>query len=69
MGTRPGRGTGVIVVDEAILALTSYQLTDPIAVFYTNRPSDVWSTYSRASIILANRRNLSKMPHPCPCLR
>ena len=42
------------MVDESILALTNYQLTDPIAVFYTDRPSDVWSTYSRASIILAN---------------
>ncbi len=32
----------VIVVDEAILALTNYQLLDPISVFYTDRPSDVW---------------------------
>ncbi|MDK1081989.1 MAG: alpha-2-macroglobulin family protein [Anaerolineae bacterium] len=44
----------VIVVDEAILALTGYELLDPIAVFYTARPSDVWSIYSRASIILAD---------------
>ncbi|MFZ5912038.1 MAG: alpha-2-macroglobulin family protein [Chloroflexota bacterium] len=44
----------VVVVDESILALTNYQLSDPIAVFYGNRPSDVWSTYSRASILLAN---------------
>jgi len=50
----PDAELAVIVVDEAILALTNYQLTDPITVFYTNRPSDVSSTYSRASIILAN---------------
>ena len=48
-----------IVVDESILALTNYQLTDPITVFYTNRPSDVMSTYSRASIILANPLDLA----------
>ena len=50
----PDAELAVIVVDEAILALTNYQLLDPISVFYINRPSDIWSTYSRASIILAN---------------
>ena len=48
-----------IVVDESILALTNYELTNPITVFYTNRPSDVMSTYSRASIILANPLELA----------
>ena len=33
----------VVVVDEAILALTNYQLPDPISVFYTDRPSDLSS--------------------------
>ena len=44
----------VVVVDESILALTNYQLTDPISVFYTNRASDVWATYIRSSIVLVN---------------
>jgi alpha-2-macroglobulin len=44
----------VIVVDEAILALTDYQLSDPVSVFYADRPSDLWGTYGRASIVLAN---------------
>jgi uncharacterized protein YfaS (alpha-2-macroglobulin family) len=44
----------VVVVDEAILALTNYQLSDPLAAFYTDRGSLVSSTYGRASIILAN---------------
>ncbi len=44
----------VVVVDEAVLALTNYQLADPLAVFYTSRSSDVQSTYARASIVLAN---------------
>lgn len=44
----------VVVVDEAVLALTNYQLSDPIATFYSQRGSDVSSTYARASIVLAN---------------
>ncbi|MGD2253973.1 MAG: alpha-2-macroglobulin family protein, partial [Anaerolineales bacterium] len=44
----------VVVVDEAVLALTNYQLTDPIAVFYRERPSGLISTYGRASIVLVD---------------
>jgi len=44
----------VVVVDEAVLALTNYQLSDPLTVFYGTRPSDVTSAYSRASILLSN---------------
>lgn len=44
----------VVVVDEAILALTNYQLTDPLTIFYGTRPSMLRSFYSRASIVLAN---------------
>ena len=49
----------VVVVDEAILALTNYQLVDPISVFYQSRPSDVNSYYSRASILLADPQALA----------
>lgn len=44
----------VVVVDEAILALSSYTLTDPLSVFYNIRSSYVESHYSRSSIVLAN---------------
>ena len=44
----------VVVVDEAILGLTGYQLTDPLSVFYSTRPADTSSYYTRASILLAN---------------
>jgi len=47
-------GIAVVVVDEAILALTGYKLTDPISVFYMTRSSDLSSVYSRDSIILAD---------------
>lgn len=44
----------IVVVDEAVLALTNYQLADPIATFYSQRSSDMSSYYARASIVLAN---------------
>lgn len=49
-----GAELAVVVVDEAILALTNYQLTDPISVFYYMRPADLMSVYGRSSIILVN---------------
>lgn len=49
-----------VVVDEAILALTNYTLTDPISVFYQQRPTGFASWYSRASIILANPQTLAE---------
>ncbi len=50
----------VVVVDEAILALTNYQLSDPLAVFYTDRPSYLSSIYGRASIVLADPQSFAR---------
>jgi hypothetical protein len=55
-----GAELAVVVVDEAILALTNYQLADPLYVFYTDRPSLVNSQYGRASIVLANPEMLAE---------
>ncbi|RME62755.1 MAG: hypothetical protein D6790_05795, partial [Caldilineae bacterium] len=44
----------VVVVDEAILALTNYQLTDPISVFYAGRGAGVEDVHNRANILLAS---------------
>ena len=44
----------VVVVDEAILALTNYQLSDPVSVFYSERGSELSSFYGRSSIILTD---------------
>jgi hypothetical protein len=49
-----GAELAVVVVDEAILALSNYQLADPMAVFYRDRPADLSSSYSRASILLVD---------------
>jgi alpha-2-macroglobulin len=42
----------VVVVDEAILALTHYNLSDPITSFYQQRSSGLSSYHGRSSIIL-----------------
>ncbi len=54
-----GAELAVVVVDEAILALTNYQMADPLAVFYSHRPEGVEDTYGRSSIILANPDELA----------
>ncbi|MEA3351831.1 MAG: alpha-2-macroglobulin family protein, partial [Chloroflexota bacterium] len=50
----------VVVVDEAILALTDYQLSDPISTFYRDRSSGLSSTYGRSSIVLADPQSLTE---------
>ncbi|MBT7325179.1 MAG: hypothetical protein HN855_08480, partial [Anaerolineae bacterium] len=50
----PNAELAVVVVDESILALTNYQLADPISTFYSQRSSDLSSVYGRASIVLTN---------------
>ena len=49
-----GAELAVVIVDEAILGLTNYQLMDPLSVFYATRPADTGSYYTRASILLTN---------------
>jgi alpha-2-macroglobulin len=48
----------VVVVDEAILALTNYKISDPISIFYSERGSLVDSIYGRSSIVLANPESI-----------
>jgi len=54
-----GAELAVVVVDEAILALTNYQTVDPISIFYAERASGVMSVYGRSSILLANPQILA----------
>lgn len=54
----PGAELAVVVVDEAILALSNYELADPVAAFYSMRPSDLSSHYSRSSIVLVDPLSL-----------
>ncbi len=54
-----GAELALVVVDEAILALSNYQLVDPMGVFYQNRPADTMSYYSRSSIVLLDPQALA----------
>ena len=50
----------VVVVDEAVLALTNYQLADPLSTFYYTRSADVTSVYGRSSIVLVDPQTLAQ---------
>ncbi len=60
-----GAEFAVVVVDEAILALTGYQLIDPVTVFYRQRGRGVSDHYNRDDLLLASSRSLqSETPAP-----
>ncbi|MCU1367240.1 MAG: hypothetical protein JWN39_2879, partial [Ilumatobacteraceae bacterium] len=49
-----GSELAVVVVDEAVLALSDYTLADPLSAFYTQLPSYISEQYGRSSIVLAD---------------
>ena len=55
----------VVVVDEAVLALTGYRLPDPIDVFYARRGADVSDHRLRSHVLLARPDELAPPP-PSP---
>lgn len=56
----PNAEVAVVVVDEAILALTGYQMGDPLQAFYPKRASETESVYGRASLVLADPLALAR---------
>lgn len=48
-----GSELAVVVVDEAVLALTGYRMGDPIETFYEQRDGDVSDYHSRSDVLLA----------------
>ena len=60
-GGQPVEGSelAVVVVDEAVLALSGYQLGDPLATFYAQLPTYLSTQYGRDSIILSNPLDLA----------
>ena len=48
----------VVVVDEAILALTGYRLIDPVSVFYGERGRGVRDHHNRNDVLLASPQTL-----------
>ena len=60
-----GAELAVVVVDEAILALTGYKLIDPVTVFYSHRGRGVDDYYNRDDLLLASTLSLqSEAPAP-----
>ena len=53
-----GAEFAVVVVDEAILALTGYELIDPVSVFYSERGGGVADHHNRADLLLASPESL-----------
>lgn len=49
-----GAGVALIVVDEAVLSLSGYELADPVDTFYSNVGTSISPQLLRNSIILAN---------------
>jgi len=50
----------VAVVDESVLALSGYQLADPIGIFYAQRGPDVSDYHLRSQIILASAADVGR---------
>ena len=48
----------VVVVDEAVLALTNYKLDDPISIFYPERRAEVDDVHLRENLLLATTKAL-----------
>jgi len=57
-GAVAGGELAVVVVDESILALSSYKMTDPLEVFYSNRGADTNDYHSRQEVLLASSTDL-----------
>ncbi|MFI5006022.1 MAG: Ig-like domain-containing protein [Solirubrobacterales bacterium] len=60
-----GRGVAdgevaVVVVDEAVLAVASYRLPDPLSVFYTPRGAGVSDRHLREHVVLGRPEDLSE---------
>lgn len=53
-----GGEVAVVVVDEAVLALTNYKLDDPVSVFYGDRPAEVEDVHMRGKVWFATGRVL-----------
>ena len=53
-----GAEVAVVVVDEAVLALTNYDPADPVSIFYAERSPDVGDYHTRSQIVLASPDDL-----------
>ncbi|HEX8685677.1 MAG TPA: alpha-2-macroglobulin family protein, partial [Pyrinomonadaceae bacterium] len=57
-----GTDTAVVVVDESVLALTGYKLSDPLAAFYEERAAETDDYHLREHVELASAEALTRTP-------
>ncbi len=53
-----GADLAVVVVDEAALAVSGYELPDPLDAFYADLPGQLQTTYGRSRVVLADPAEL-----------
>ncbi|QQS41498.1 MAG: Ig-like domain-containing protein [Acidobacteriota bacterium] len=54
----------LVVVDESVLALSAYNLANPVSVFYSQRSAGVSDFHSRADVLLSNPKDVAPPPPP-----
>lgn len=54
----------IVVVDESVLALSNYSISDPAAVFYSGRGPGVTDYHLRKDVLLANPEDVKPPPPP-----
>ncbi|MGQ0543421.1 MAG: alpha-2-macroglobulin family protein, partial [Blastocatellia bacterium] len=54
----------IVIVDEAVLALSGYSIADPMAIFYTARATGVMDYHLRKDVLLANPDDVKAPPPP-----
>ncbi len=62
----PNSEIALVVVDEAILALSDYKLRDPLATFYPTRNNEVEDHHQREQLLLANDTELKQIQRFTP---
>ena len=56
----------VVIVDESVLALSGYDIANPLGTFYSQRGSGVSDYHLRKDILLGNPEDVKAAPPPPP---
>ena len=56
----------IIVVDESVLALSNYSISDPMSIFYTQRGTGTRDFHLRKDVMLGNPEDVKAPPPPPP---
>jgi len=56
----------IVIVDESVLALSRYNIADPMSIFYTARSTGTTDHHSRKDVLLGNPDDVKNAPPPPP---